>query len=206
MDRLNVISSTMMLCCISFSAHATVGGPQFIEVLGLDQKAQKIYVMRHFEDGRGRLPQLYYYQLNAQQPKQLISVKSLYINPKTNRIDYDQDSTLFDKEIAKIKTRLVKLVPIHNSNVSIQLITSINGTAKAWFDPQETIDKWSYQYLVKSQKYSSTVQTAVSYKEGLKISKTYKVPNRPYIFVTVQYLGIPFERGYNIEDPVLLGK
>ncbi len=46
--------------------------------------------MRHYLDGRGCLPQLYYYQLNNKTPSKLIEVKSLYINPKTQKIDYDQ--------------------------------------------------------------------------------------------------------------------
>ena len=56
----------LLFSSLFFSSHsfATVGGPQNIEVLGLDQTDQKIYVMRHYLDGRGRLPQLYYYQLN----------------------------------------------------------------------------------------------------------------------------------------------
>lgn len=201
-----IIFSTFFLSCISLSVYATVGGPQHIEVLGLDQKDQKIYLMRHFEDGRNRLPQLYYYQLNAKKPTQLITVRSLYINPKTKRIDYDQDSAQFDREIIKIKKRLLRLTPINTNNASIQIITSINGTAKAWYDPQVPIDKWTYQYRVKNPKYKSTVQTAVSYKEGLKISNVYKIPKNNGILVTIQYLGIPFETGYSTEDSVLLTK
>lgn len=72
----------LLFSTLFFSSHsfATVGGPQNIEVLGLDQADQKIYVMRHYLDGRGRLPQLYYYQLNSKTPSKLIEVKSLYIN------------------------------------------------------------------------------------------------------------------------------
>ncbi|MDN8506808.1 hypothetical protein QZL09_15020, partial [Acinetobacter baumannii] len=77
---------------LTLSAHtyATVGGGQKIEVLGYQQKEKKLYVLRHYEDGRGRLPQLYYYLLNSKSPDKLIEVKSLYINPKTHKIDYDQ--------------------------------------------------------------------------------------------------------------------
>ncbi len=90
MNHLHTFSAAFF-SLFSLSAYATVGGPQNIEVLGFDKKdIEKIYVMRHFHDGRGRLPQLYYYQLNAKSPTQLITVKSLYINPKTKRIDYDQ--------------------------------------------------------------------------------------------------------------------
>ncbi|WP_374572419.1 aminotransferase [Acinetobacter sp.] len=201
-----ILYSALILSGISLPVYATVGGPQHIEVLGLDQKDQKIYLMRHFEDGRGRLPQLYYYQLNSSKPAALIQVKSLYINPKTQKIDYDQDSAQFDQEIAKIKKRLAPLTPIHHSNASIQILTTKNGTAKAWYDPQESIDKWTYQYQVKSRPLKSPVQTAESYKQGLKISKAYKVPQHQNILVTVKYLGIPFETGYSIEDPVLLSK
>lgn len=201
-----ILCSAFILSGLSLPVYATVGGPQHIEVLGLDQKDQKIYLMRHFEDGRGRLPQLYYYQLNSSKPAALIQVKSLYINPKTKKIDYDQDSTQFDQEIAKIKKRLAPLTPIHHSNANIQILTTKNGTAKAWYDPQENIDKWTYQYQVKSRPLKSPVQTAESYKQGLKISKAYKVPQHQNILVTVKYLGIPFETGYSIEDPVLLSK
>lgn len=201
-----ILCSAFILSGISLPVYATVGGPQHIEVLGLDQKDQKIYVMRHFEDGRGRLPQLYYYQLNSSKPAAPIQVKSLYINPKTKKIDYDQDSARFDQEIAKIKKRLAPLKPIHHSNASIQILTTKNGTAKAWYDPQESIDKWTYQYQVKSRPLKSPVQTAESYKQGLKISQAYKVPQHQNILVTVKYLGIPFETGYTIEDPVLLTK
>ncbi|MGA8883593.1 MAG: aminotransferase [Acinetobacter sp.] len=202
----NFFCSAFILSGLSLPVYATVGGPQHIEVLGLDQKDQKIYLMRHFEDGRGRLPQLYYYQLNSSKPAALIQVKSLYINPKTKKIDYDQDSAQFDQEIAKIKKRLAPLTPIHHSNANIQILTTKNGTAKAWYDPQESIDKWTYQYQVKSRPLKSPVQTAESYKQGLKISKAYKVPQHQNILVTVKYLGIPFETGYSIEDPVLLSK
>ncbi|MBV6590196.1 hypothetical protein JMA07_19275, partial [Acinetobacter baumannii] len=43
---------------LTLSAHsyATVGGGQKIEVLGYQQKEKKLYVLRHYEDGRGRLP------------------------------------------------------------------------------------------------------------------------------------------------------
>ncbi|OTG83291.1 aminotransferase [Acinetobacter sp. ANC 5054] len=199
-------SSFALFSVLSCSVFATVGGPQNIEVLGYDSKDQKIYLMRHFEDGRGRLPQLYYYQLNSKKPTQLITVRSLYINPVTKRIDYDQDSTQFDKSIANIKKRLIKLTPISNSNAQIQLITTMNGTAKSWYDPSETIDKWNYQYQVKSFQYKSSVQSAETYKEGINISKTYKIAQLPYRLVTVKYLGIPFETGYTVEDPVLLSK
>lgn len=112
-------------------AFATVGGPQNIEILGYEVKEQKLYVMRHYLDGRGRLPQLYYYNFKSAKPNQLIQVNSLYINPKTKRIDYDQDSRKFDQDIAKIKKRLVPLSPIQSSKPQLKILKTTTGTAAA---------------------------------------------------------------------------
>src|SRR5690554_3318375 len=91
------ISLFLLGICLSPLSLATVGGPQNLEVLGYEAKDQKLYLLRHYLDGRGRLPQLYYYNFKSKMPNQLIQVNSLYINPKTKKIDYDQNSKKFDQ-------------------------------------------------------------------------------------------------------------
>lgn len=73
------IAALLLALGIPVSAFATVGGPQNIEVLGYEVKDQKLYLLRHYLDGRGRLPQLYYYNFKSKTPNQLIQVNSLYI-------------------------------------------------------------------------------------------------------------------------------
>jgi len=200
------ISLFLLGLCLSPLSLATVGGPQNLEVLGYEAKDQKLYLLRHYLDGRGRLPQLYYYNFKSKMPNQLIQVNSLYINPKTKKIDYDQNSKKFDQEIAKIKKRLVPLNPIQKSKPQLKVLKTTKGSAPAWHDPQEKVPKWTYQYQVKSGSQKSPVQQAVSYQQGLKISQAYKVPRHNKTLVVVKYLGIPFETGYSIEDPALLSR
>ncbi|MCO8046228.1 aminotransferase [Acinetobacter bohemicus] len=197
---------SVLLVGLPCAAFATVGGPQNIEVLGYEVKDQKLYLMRHYLDGRGRLPQLYYYNFKSKQPNQLVMVNSLYINPKTKRIDYDQSSQKFDQEIAKIKKRLIPVIPVKKQNIRLELLKTSKGYAPAWYDPQEKVPKWTYQYQVKSGSQKSPTHQAVSYQQGLKISQAYKVPKQNKTLVTIKYLGIPFETGYTIEDPVLLSR
>ena len=193
-------------------AFATVGGPQNIEVLGLDQADQKVYLLRHYLDGRGRLPQLYYYQLNRTQPNskqpsaKLIEVKSLYINPKTKRIDYDQNSQKFDREIAKIRKRLKPLTPIRASSAKIQILSKKTAYVTSWFDPEIKVPQFNYTYRIRYANLKSPIQQAVDYKTGLSISQCYQIPQQNKVLMTVKYLGIPFETGYSIEDPVLLSR
>ena len=94
--------SLILLPCTSF---ATVGGPQNIEILGYDHQDQKVYLLKHYEDGRGRLPQLYYYQFkNNQHPEKLIQVNSLYINPKTQKIE--KKTTFFKTPLGAARKRI----------------------------------------------------------------------------------------------------
>ena len=51
------ISLFLLGICLSPLSLATVGGPQNLEVLGYEAKDQKLYLLRHYLDGRGRLPQ-----------------------------------------------------------------------------------------------------------------------------------------------------
>ncbi|HAB44342.1 MAG TPA: aminotransferase, partial [Acinetobacter sp.] len=112
----------------------------------------------------------------------------------------------FDQEIAKIKKRLIPLVPLQKQNIQLKLLKTSKGTAPAWHDPKQKVPKWTYQYQVQSSQYKSPVQQAVSYKADLRLSQTYQVPKQNKILVTVKYLGLPFETGYHIEDPALLSR
>src|SRR5690606_39212645 len=107
---------------------------------------QKLYLLRHYLDGRGRLPQLYYYHFKSKTPNQLVQVNSLYIHPKTKKIDYDQDSKKFDQEIAKIKKRLTPVISLPKQNIQLKVLKTCKGTAPAWHDPKQKVLKWTYQY------------------------------------------------------------
>ncbi|WP_425916652.1 aminotransferase [Acinetobacter sp. TSRC1-2] len=196
------IFGLILLPCTSF---ATVGGPHNVEFLGYDAKDQKVYLLKHYQDGRGRLPQLYYYQLkNNKQPEKLIQVNSLYINPKTKKIDYDQDSTRFDQDIFKIKKRLTPLIAVNKAFTKIQIVkkTRVQKSVNSGFD--DLITEYQYRYKVTTPQLSSLQQKAVAYKPNLNISQAFKIPQHNKMVVAIKYLGIPFETGYTIEDPVLL--
>lgn len=193
------------LVVLSPQVFATVGGGQNLEFLGYDVKDQKLYLLRNFEDGRGRLPQLYYYQFNQKkmEPK-LIEVKSLYINPKTKKIDYDQDGIQFDKALNKIKKRLKPLTAQNIKGTQLHLIKESKRIVPHLYEPNEKMTEYRYQYQVSSGQYRSQTQHAVSYKPNLRIEQAFVVPNQPYKIVSIQYLAFPEETGYTTEDPVLL--
>ena len=84
------LSGGVLLSMISPMLFATVGGEETIELLGYDQFDQKIYLARYFHDASGRVPQLYYYQLNSKKPTQLIEVKSIYQHLDRHSLDAEE--------------------------------------------------------------------------------------------------------------------
>lgn len=200
------VRTFMFICSLSISipVFATVGGPESIEVLGYEAKEQKVYLLRHYEDGRGRLPQLYYYQFkNNKNPSKIIQVNSLYINPKTKKIDYDQDDTQFNEALNNIKKRLQPLQPSNMQNRISYSQKAIKQVA-TWYDPEQTQAQIHYTFTVSNSKFQSKQQKAIAYDTPLKVVQQFLIPKQNKMLVTVEYLGIPFETGYNIEDPVLL--
>lgn len=193
------VTLTMSLHC-----NATVGGDQNIEVLGYEAMEQKLYLLRHFQDERGRLAQLYYYQLNSRSPDRLIEVKSLYVNPKTHQIDYDQDATQFEKDLAKIKKRLTPLLISNAMTAKIQIVKSQTQYVPAWDDPSEKIPQYKTLYRVSTGSLKSSSQEVVHYSPTIKIIQNYVIPHQNKMLVVIKYYGIPEETGYDIEDPVLL--
>lgn len=203
---MNYFKNIMMFSLLSVPlySYATVGGKQSIEVLGYEAKEQKLYVLRHYEDERGRLPQLYYYQLNGKTPEKLIEVQSLYINPKTKKVDYDQNDIQFEKDLKKITKRLTPLLSENIKTAKINTLATAQKKVPSWYDPDEKIDEYKTTYQVLSANMRSEKHIATHYDHKLTISQSFIIPKQNKALVVVQYYGIPFETGYDIEDPVLL--
>ncbi len=202
--KVKYLFALLIAALLPISSNATVGGGQSIEVLGYEAKEKKLYVLRDFEDGRGRLPQLYYYQLNSQTPDKLIEVKSLYINPKTKKIDYDQDGVQFDKDLKKITKRLTPLLSANSKTTKISILSTTQRKVPSWYDPDEKINEYKTSYQINSPNMQSQKHIATHYDPKLSISQSFMIPKQNKALVVVKYYGIPFEMGYNIEDPVLL--
>lgn len=194
-----------ILFSFSIQSYATLGGPEEITVLGYDQKDQKIYLLRHYVDESGRLPQLYYFQLNSKTPNKFITVSSIYPSKKLMQHDFVQAEKKFDNTLKAIGAHLKPLTPykaphtvkILPHSVSIKKMPSTE-------DPSFIYTQRNTVYTVQSIQLKSQKQTAVHYDEQLSISQSYTIPQHNKILVIVKYDGIPIETGYSIEDPVLL--
>ena len=201
--------TTTVLFSLPVSALATVGGGQRIEMVGYEPTDKKVYLLRHFDDGRGRLPQLYYYDLKAKYPQPLVEVRSIYINPKTKKFDeYDDQDAFFTQKLHSIKQLTITLKPDYvSTTINVNSLTERKEKVTSWLEDMGELTqyKFNYKVLTGDGKYASSNQTATAYKVCLMDSGViYRIPNQPYAVTTVSYTGTLMEGGYTFEDAVLL--
>lgn len=185
--------------------HATTGGPEKIEILGLDKADYKIYFTRNYYDESNRPPTLYYFSLNKKNSNIPIEVKSIYKNIKNN----DSDQTIrIENEINKIKRRLITVTELTNTKASIRIIKDYKKSGPFWLnDAEEVITKFTQEYIVINHSFISKTQKSTSYSSPkINILNLHSIPtnDNKYQIAIVQYLGIPTELGYMIEDAILL--
>lgn len=186
-------------------------------MIGRDLTAPKVYLLRHFEDGRGRLPQLYYFAVSKQSPSRsrLIQADSLYNRlPHNNQPDYDATDGQFEQRLTAIRQRTKPLKSLPTSAASLEILGHSMSRGTHWMDnPDIKVYRITYRYRIRYQhgntRFASSPQrlTAYGHKPASvipTIRQLYRVPQEQTVIATVEYLGLPFETGYTLEDAVLL--
>lgn len=198
----------LLTCGLQSLSHATVGGKQYIEILGYEAKDQKLYFLRHSEDASGRLPQLYYFDFQSKTPAKEVEVKSIYPQSKTGEIDHFSDGSdvAFERALKQITRRLDRLYPINPDIFKINIEKQDTVQVPAWADSTQTVAEYRYEYNVENRNYHSATQKAVSYAPELNVKQAFRIPKQDRIIVTVEYLGFPDETMYTDEDAMILSK
>ena len=201
---MNILKSIIAISTMIFSIHsyATLDGPEEITVLGYQAKEQKVYLLRHYVDESGRLAQLYYFQLNQKTPDKLIEVKSVY-----NKINATADTSIdakFAEELTKITKNLTPLKPVNKSNFKVNILNTETYSLRVWQNSFEKVPQYVSQFQIQNSDLRSNIQTAVNYDNKIVISQSYAIPQQNVQLAIVQYLGIPTETGYTVEEPILL--
>lgn len=191
---------------LSTIAHATVGGPETIELLGYDKADQKIYFTRHFQDETGRLPTLYYFVVNNTKNHNPIEVKSIYkkFNQKQNQEEYE----LALIQIDTIKKRLLPLTTIPHAKSLVHISKSIQRKGYFWkYHPDYSVNQYVQNYTIHNQTLKSQTHSMISYQNNnYQIKGIYALdqPSKPIQIAIIEYLGIPEETGYLKQDAILL--
>lgn len=143
-------------------------------------------------------------QKNSHTP---IEVKSIYKNIHDE--DYFIQTSKIQKEMSKIQKRLIPLKRLTPAKANIHILKNHREVGHFWLNATElSITKHIQEYTVNNASFKSKNQNAISYSSAkinlLKLSSIPNIRDKKYQIAIVEYLGIPTEFGYMIEDAVLL--
>ena len=68
----------LILMSVPSNSFSTTGGPEVIKVIGYDGTDHRIYWLTYYQDGSGRLPQVFYIDFSNSRPSKAIAEESLY--------------------------------------------------------------------------------------------------------------------------------
>ncbi|MCP2040485.1 hypothetical protein L1281_001068 [Neisseria sp. HSC-16F19] len=199
----------LCLALLATPAAATVGGDDYLEVLGYEAAGNKVYLLRHYEDGLGG-SNLYYFNLSAQEPERLIKVLSFY-DPASKENPNDQharavEDAVFEAKLAQLKKRLRPLSALKTEAITLHLDSQSLRHIPSWGDPQQSVQVTDQRYHLSYGPYQSAPATASVYKGMLTVKQAYRLPKQQGYIASVRYTNTDFETGYSTEEMHLLKK
>ena len=198
------------ILCVSLAlfsaslAHATVGADDDLEILGVDLRDQKVFFTVSDES---LIPEIYYIPLRV--GAKPIHAKSL--QPKTQTKEFCDELCLktLENNISHLKKRLTPLILTTTESLHWETVQVHQKTIPWYGDPDYPTPAYDLTYqLIFSQASTYLVGKShvIYYRvpENFGIWQAYRIPQRPEMLVITQYLGKPYETGYQKYDAVLL--
>jgi hypothetical protein len=174
------------------TAQATVGGPQLVQVLGWDPKAERAYVaIRFFDDIHGG-PAVYYFDLRRTRSYQPIRVRAY------ERVAYALVDSLAAhlrplRHIATTSSSIVHVLERDSVDIGRPLA---RYRVRFFARLPMPLPFWSHEYQVDVVTYrDSTVRQLA----------LFSIPGRKELLTVLSFIGNRVEGGYETQSPVLFG-
>ncbi len=211
---LSFITGTSLVSC---SAHGTEGcfdpgaggggrvaansnlpgvGPHILDPLGHDPVGHQIYLLEHFDDESGALPQLHCIHTRGPNRGRMVPVRSWYQGER------HQVEKEFEPRLADLCARLQPLVPA--SCGDFELSTRVVRRRAQRLSPTAApIRKYLLRLTVRSADRGLTsslgVQAEVTayLRPHTRLAEVLTVTGEPLALAVVSYVGVPYELGYD---------
>lgn len=199
---LSFITGTSPVSLLGRRGDFTCAGSHSLDPLGYEPEEHRLYLLEHFEDESGDLPQLHFMHARGHHIGRLVPVRHWYCG------DAEEVEAAFEGRLAELRSRLLPLRPIPAEE--LVLTTRVVKRRALRLHPDSApIRKYDLRLSVRplhSEAISSlggrTVVTAYL-RPRARISEAFRVPGERLAVAIVSYVGIPFELGYE-KDAALL--
>lgn len=199
------------------TGHATVGGPDHVEVLGYEPADGKLYFLVHLDGEIAEPPQLYFLPLDGEDPRRRRAARSWYQGPTRSAV-----GAAFPERLARLVARLEPTPSVGREGASIRVKhRDLRVCADARYQPktgdearaivdasrrgERDIDRpvcelhevhveWSgYEGLTHVESWGSP-----------SLLRIHRLPDPRFALAIVRHVGKHFEVGYTEDVPVLL--
>ena len=197
--------------------HATVGGPDHLEVLGYEPVDGKLYYLVHLGGEIVAAPQLFFFALKSAKPSLRRAARSWYAGLRE-----EAGMAAFPKRLAKLKARLRPLPAAPREGITVQIKhhdLQICGDApnppktreqaraiiaafrREGRDPDNPVCE-RVEVSVEWAGYAG--QVTVESWDSPSLLTVHRLPDPRFVLAIVRYVGKHFEVGYTEETPMLL--
>jgi hypothetical protein len=191
----------VVACLMAWPAavHATVGGPDLAEIVGLDSRAQRVYFVLQHVDESGRPGSLFYFDLASTTPARPIPVGwKLGLGSHADSV--------FEARLATLRRGLVRL------EETTLLESFVTVTDPAVWDSVDSDDGRKTRYVVTVRTLadeagrSPRVVTLDPSRRAVRELRRYRLPGTRRFVAIWSCESLAFEGGYEMQFPVLLGE
>ncbi len=178
-------------------------GPHTLDVLGFDAEHHRLYVLEHFDDESGDLPQLHFMHTRGHHVGRLVPVRDWYIGDAT------EVEANFEPRLTELLSRLRPLPSLSLDTLDLRTRVVRRRALRLYAD-QPPIRKFDLKLTVRPRDEESissfgarTVVTAYL-RPRAHLVEAYRIPGEHLAVAIVSYVGIPFEIGYEKHAALLV--
>jgi hypothetical protein len=171
-------------------------GPHSLDPLGYDPASGSIYLLEHYEDETGDLPQLYVMHTEGTHVGRLAPVRSWSQGPLV------EVESQFEYRLRTLRERLVELPALAIDQLSLRTRVTRRRALRLYQD-QPPVRKYELRVTVRPADASSPIasigasELVTAYlRPRAYIADAVRVPGAALALALVEYIGLPFELGY----------
>jgi hypothetical protein len=203
------ITSTSAASTLGTSAASTCAGPQELEVLGYHSGDGRVFMLEHYRDNSGDLPQLLYMHTKGVHIGRIVPVRSWYEGASISPGLASFGAKQFGAGLADLREALEPMprVEFHDWRLSTRVI---KRRGLRVYPDQPPIRKYQLRLRVSSRSggtiSSIGAQTEVTafLRHRAELVEVFAVPRARRHIAVLSYVGVPFEVGYDKQTALLL--
>lgn len=200
---LSYITSTSAVARLRTDAEAGFG-PHTLDPIGYDSASGSLYLLEHFEDETGDLPQLHVMHTTGNHVGRLVPMRSWYQGPLV------EVEAQFEPRLAELRATLIELRPMPAEALSLRTRVTRRRALRLDRD-RAPVRKYELRLTVRPTATSRSIASigaselvSAYLRPRARLVDALRVPGAPLALALVEYIGVPFELGYTKQVALLV--